>query len=82
MSKKPTEAAQHAFNYGVIAAYQAVRIYDDKKLDQSVGDHSLAVAVHRIAKGLNEMAIGLRATYILLEQVERDVAALKARQGG
>jgi hypothetical protein len=31
----------------------------------------MALSLEKIAAGLEEMAIGLRATYILLEKIER-----------
>jgi hypothetical protein len=75
MGKRPTEEAKGRFGYADRAATQASIAYDQvspANADQ-VGNHSMAVAMAHLARGLNHLSDGLRATYILLEDVKQQL---------
>ena len=60
---KPTERAQLQFHDGANKAFAG-------KMGKGLSPTDDAYVLHRIAGGLEEIAIGLRATYILLEEVK------------
>ena len=69
---KPTEQAQKHFDYAVRAAKMATQFWEKPNPtdgDKQLGEYNQATAVAHLAKGLSELAVGLRATYILLEEV-------------
>jgi len=83
MSKqpRPTEAAENLFKGANLAASAAVDWYftayttaGDKFTDpRFAADLEMAKAMRSMAFGLQELSIGLRATYILLEEVKRSL---------
>lgn len=82
MSDKPTDRAREHFGSATQKAYEAQRLYATLKLDKATnkvidaddrqrGDMALARAVHDLAWGLRDLSVGLRATYILLDEVNK-----------
>ena len=67
--RKPTEMAKMYFSYAANTAFPGIQAGMNNKVQADV--------LHKIAAGLEEMATGLRATYILLSEV-RDL--LKQQQ--
>jgi hypothetical protein len=69
---KPTEQAQKYFDYAVQSAKLSSQFLEKQNAtagEKQLGDYNQTVALALIAKGLSELAIGLRATFILLEEV-------------
>jgi hypothetical protein len=62
---RPTELADFEF---VQAIFIAGKILDDNSAPQYIRD--LALAIASLGGGLRQMSVGLRATYILLEQLQ------------
>ena len=60
---KPTQKAQYLFD---VVSQNAFRMSAAKTLN--VKDHLFLI--EKTAEGLSEMAVGLRATYILLKEVK------------
>ena len=68
---KPTEQAEKYFDYAQKAAKVAAQFLAKPKLtpeDTQLGAYNQAVAMVHLTRGLSELAVGLRATYLLLEQ--------------
>ena len=70
--RKPTEMAQMFFSFAANAAFPGIL------QKNGIEPKELANVLHKIAAGLEEMAIGLRATYIKLGQIE---ALIKSQIG-
>ncbi len=78
---RPTEIAESMFQGARKSAAEAVDWYSaaysqagDKFSDpRFAADLSMAKAITSMAWGLEELSIGLRATYILLEEVKRSL---------
>jgi hypothetical protein len=79
---RPTEQAKDHFAIATQRAYEAERLLSILKMDKAnnkliqltdreAGEWKLASAVARIAWGLQHLSTGLRATYILLEEINR-----------
>ena len=64
---RPTDAASEYFKAGSESAERALKLAFGKP--QGI-DALTAHAVYCIAEGLGSLSVGLRATYIKLEQVE------------
>jgi len=60
--RKPTERAEFFLN---LAANKAISAAIDHK---GLSPEELADVLHKLASGMIEIAIGLRATYLLLEK--------------
>jgi hypothetical protein len=60
--RKPTEMAKIFFSTAANAAFPGV-------MGNGIEPRELANVLHKMAAGLEEMATGLRATYILLAEV-------------
>ena len=60
---KPTQRAEALFS---AAAQTGSRVYGDKPFS----DRDHAYILEKMAEGLGEMAVGLRATYTLLKEVK------------
>lgn len=69
--KRPTQIAWQAFFQAEDLAGAAAR--KDPERDGSVKNilYYMALSLANIARGLKELSVGLRATYILLEQVNK-----------
>ena len=65
MSDRPTESAQAFFGLALLNYQQAVI-----KADVNSADLRLALGDIDVARGLSDLSVGLRATYILLEEVK------------
>lgn len=65
---QPTEFAKMQFD---TAARWAQQVVEGNSLNTSEDLKNIAAACRDIAGGLNQLAVGLRATYILLEDVKR-----------
>ena len=61
--RKPTEMAKIFFSTAANAAFPGI-------MGDGIGPKELANVLHKMAAGLEEMATGLRATYILLAEVK------------
>jgi hypothetical protein len=68
---RPTEEAHDSFN---------MAIFEANKIKRGPASDPIAAAVVQIALGLSSMNDGLRATYILLEQLKKEVDAIKANR--
>jgi hypothetical protein len=70
---KPTEMAKSHFDYAARAAAAAAQFLDKNNAtaaERQAGDYNQAAALTHLARGLGELATGLRATYLLLEEVK------------
>jgi hypothetical protein len=70
---KPTEMAKSQFDYAAQTATAAAQFLDKSNAtaaERQAGDYNQAAALAHLARGLSELAIGLRATYVLLEEVK------------
>jgi len=67
--QKPTDSARIKLNQAQLAAHIAQTENTTKRGERYKTE--MALSLEKIAAGLEEMAIGLRATYILLEKIER-----------
>ena len=65
---RPTEEARTRFG-GVKATAANARLFADDN-DEGLYKEMIADSLHGLAFGLEAMATGLRATYILLEKIE------------
>lgn len=64
-----------AYDSAVAAAMHTVNVQDET----GIAVYDIAASLTGLSKGLTEMAIGLRATYILLERVEKKLDFQRAR---
>jgi hypothetical protein len=64
MAERPTQEAQYAFNKAIMQLHA-----------NDPNDAGLKLAVASLAEGLGHLAVGLRATYVVLEDVKRLLAA-------
>ena len=78
-NNRPTQEAVSSFQYAATAAQTAARILNVSKEPLADALYDLAASVQSTALGLKHMATGLRATYMLLEKLEYDVAQLKRK---
>lgn len=69
--KKPTDEARFQFGMSQSQTKLAHQISMRDKSSEGMYKSHIAVSLHQIAEGLNAMATGMRATYILLEEVKR-----------
>ena len=67
---RPTDSAKSSFQIAFMSADQATHDYFAA---QNAGDVELAKAVRHLADGLNHLSVGLRATYMLLEDIKRSL---------
>lgn len=81
MSRKPTEQAEASFRYAERASMAALNGVKAKGDEMSVATYNIGTSLVHMARGMTNLAIGLRATYLLLEDVNRklDAQALKPR---
>jgi hypothetical protein len=79
MTDRPTDKAKDHFAYASQRAYEANRHFSTLQRgnnppppdDRQRGEMALANAVYYIAWGLKDLSAGLRATHILLDEVNR-----------
>lgn len=70
---KPTEMAKTRFDYANRAAKEAAAALDKKSAtpaDIQQSSYNQAAALAHVARGLGDLAVGVRATYILLEEIK------------
>ena len=67
---RPTEQAKLLFDYAFKAA-KTLFLEKPKPtpMDTQLGEYNQAAALASLARGLSELAVGLRATYMLLEDL-------------
>lgn len=61
--RKPTQRAERYFSLAANKAFPGI-------LGNGINNQITADVLHKLAAGLEEMAIGLRATYMLLSEVK------------
>lgn len=69
---RPTEQAKLLFDYAFKAAKTATLFLEKPKptpMDTQLGEYNQAAALASLARGLSELAVGLRATYMFLEDL-------------
>jgi len=77
----PTESAEHyfriAYDRAMAAATHTAKVDDPT----GIGIYDIAACLSGISKGLGDLAVGLRATYMRLESLEKklDQQRLSAR---
>lgn len=76
--KKPTESARVHFGIAQTHSRMAHQIAAKDKGDEGMYRSNISVAIYELADGLNDLTTGIRATYILLEEVKR---LLERQQG-
>ncbi|QQS14244.1 MAG: hypothetical protein IPK81_08770 [Rhodospirillales bacterium] len=80
MAKKPTEQAEFNFKRAEEAAMSIVNGLKPKNDPTSTIHYNTSVGITHLARGMGHLAVGLRATYLLLEEVNRKLDA-QARGG-
>ena len=68
---RPTDSARGSFGRAKMNARMAHRESTQLKGAEQMYRSHLAVSVYDLAEGLESLTTGLRATYILLEEVKR-----------
>jgi len=79
MADRPTDNAKNHFSYATQRAYDAKNQFSTLKGgnnpiqpdSRQLGEIALATAVQYMAWGLSDLSAGLRATYILLDEVNK-----------
>jgi hypothetical protein len=67
---RPTEQAKASFGFASVQANFGITAAD-REVYPNEYKQRIAMSVKAIAEGLENLAIGLRATYILLEKIEQ-----------
>jgi hypothetical protein len=69
--KKPTESAIMHFGISKTHSRMAHQISAKSQGDESMQKSHMAIATYELADGLADLATGIRATYLLLDEVKR-----------
>jgi hypothetical protein len=69
---RPTETAEEAFQFAMHELQQVKTTTNDQAVDLH-----LRSALSNMAWGLKNLSIGVRATYMLLEEVQKDLRRAK-----
>ena len=69
--KKPTDSARMHFNIAKTHSRMAGQIGAKDKGDDGMYKSNTSISIYELADGLNDLTTGLRATYLLLEDVKR-----------
>jgi hypothetical protein len=69
--KKPTDQARFQFGMALTQTKLAHQISMKDKGNEGMYKSHIAISLQQIAEGLNAMATGMRATYIVLEDIKR-----------
>jgi len=69
--KKPTESARVHFGIAQTHSRMAHQISAKNSDNEGMYKSHVAIAINELADGLNDLTTGIRATYILLEEVKR-----------
>jgi hypothetical protein len=75
----PTQNAEHFFKRAYDLAIAASMHTRDVQDQTGIAVYDIAASLSALSKGLTEMAIGLRATYILVERVDQKLDRQRAR---
>jgi hypothetical protein len=75
----PTQNAEYYFKRAFDSALAAARHTSKVQDETGIAVYDIAASLSALLKGLSEMAIGLRATYILLERAEQKIERQHAR---
>ena len=67
----PTESAEHYFRAAYDRALAAANHTKDVQDPTGIAVYDIAASLSGISKGLGDLAVGLRATYMLLERLEK-----------
>jgi hypothetical protein len=80
---RPTEDAKSKFDNAALGAKQVSGMLSSRKAltpDEEIIYKRYEMSMTwQLARGLSDMATGLRATYILLEEMRREINSLKQR---
>ena len=77
--KRPSESAKMHFGIAQTHSRMAHQIAAKDKGDDGMYKSNVAVAIYELADGLNDLTTGIRATFILLEEVKRLLEQQKGR---
>jgi hypothetical protein len=69
--KKPTEQARLHFGIAQQHSRLAHQISAKENNDVGMQKSHMAISLYEIAEGMSELATGIRATYILLDEVKK-----------
>ena len=69
--KKPTESAIVHFGIAKTHSRMAHQISAKNVGDESMQKSHMAIATYELADGMADLATGIRATYLLLDEVKR-----------
>jgi hypothetical protein len=78
-NKTPTESAEHYFDKAYQLAIASVQKTATANDATSIAIYNMAACMSAIAKGMADTAVGLRATYVLLERLDRKLDRLPPR---
>ena len=77
--KRPTDSAKIHFGIAQTHSRMAHQIAAKDTGDDGMYKSHVAIAINELADGLNDLTTGIRATYILLEEVKRFLELQKGR---
>lgn len=72
---KPTELAEREFHIAYLHAVEAMSVFHSSNQAPFA---DLAMSLKHLAGGLQDLSVGVRATYILLAQVQAQLAQSKS----
>jgi hypothetical protein len=75
----PTESAQNYFTIGYQRAIAAAGHTAEVQDETGIAVYDIAACLSALAKGLDELAVGMRATYMLLERLDQKMDRLPPR---
>jgi hypothetical protein len=76
--QSPSRKAEFAFSKASDLAYAALVHMKDVDDDTGRAMYDIAASLMAVSKGLGDMAIGLRATYMMLNRVEQKLDRQRA----
>lgn len=77
--KKPTESARMHFDIAKSHSRMAGQLGAKDKGDDGMYKSHAAISIYELSDGLADLTSGLRATYLLLEEVKRMLERQQAR---
>ena len=77
--KRPTDSAKIHFGIAQTHSRLAHQISAKNQDNEAMYKSHVAVAIYELSDGLNDLTTGIRATYILLEEVKRLLEQQKGR---
>ena len=75
--KKPTESARAHFGIAKTHSQMAHQVAAKHKGDDGMQQSHMAIAVYELADGMADLATGIRATYLLLDEVKNLLQRLR-----